>query len=239
MNALISIVIVEDRADYRSALVSALASESRFNLAGVYESAEQAMMGIVDAFANDELEMPLVVLMDIGLPEMSGIECVHALKATFPDVLFMMLTTFNHDEAIFEALAAGAHGYLLKDSSHEEIIRSIIELSSGGAPMSAQIARRIVQTFHSTSEPPLADHNRTRGMHTPPNTAQKFASTLTTILSVRECEVLSHLSKGYSYQEIADALFISLSTVRTHLYRIYTKLHVSNRHEALLKAKML
>jgi DNA-binding NarL/FixJ family response regulator len=160
---------------------------------------------------------PKVVLMDISLGGISGIEVVRALKASHPEILFMMCTIYEDDEQIFEALSAGASGYILKKTPPGKLLEGIQELMEGGSPMSSQIARKVVAAFQNKkSDKPNVDAELD-------------------ILSKREKEILEMLSKGLLYKEIADAMFISIETVRKHVYHIYEKLHVSNRIEAVNK----
>jgi len=156
---------------------------------------------------------PDVVLMDINLPGMSGIECTRKLKARQPGLSIMVLTVYDDDEMIFESLKAGASGYLLKKTPPAKLLEAILELHNGGSPMSSRIARRVVQAFQAMGPSSKETEN----------------------LSKREHEVLSYLVKGYRYKEIAETLFISIETVRTHLRNIYEKLHVRSRSEAVLK----
>ena len=158
-------------------------------------------------------EKPDVVLMDINLPDLSGIECVRRLKAEYPDLQIMMLTMYEDSEQVFQALAAGASGYLVKRTPPGQLIEALKEVHQGGSPMSMQIARMVVDSFHHMG--PARDE--------------------TANLTPREEEILSHLAKGLRYKEIADTLFISVETVRSHLRRIYEKLHVRSRTEAVVK----
>jgi DNA-binding NarL/FixJ family response regulator len=151
--------------------------------------------------------------MDISLPGMSGIECMRQVKAIRPEMQFLMFTVFEDAEQIFQALSAGANGYLLKNASPDKIIEAIRELHQGGAPMSAAIARKVVGSFRPAAA-------------VPDNSG----------LSVREREVLEYLAKGLLYKEIGDQLGISTGTVRQHIHHIYRKLHVQNRTEAINKA---
>jgi len=154
------------------------------------------------------------VIMDINLPGMSGIECIRQVKKKVPRTQFMMFTVYENDEKVFEALKAGASGYLLKNTGLLQLIEALKELYNGGSPMSANIARKLVNIFqeeHADEEP-------------------------TTGLSKRENEILQLLSKGLLYKEIADKLGISTGTVRQHIHKIYEKLHVQNRTEAINKA---
>jgi DNA-binding NarL/FixJ family response regulator len=152
--------------------------------------------------------------MDINLGKMNGIECVRRIKPQHPDILFMMCTVYEEDEKIFEALAAGANGYILKKTTPSKMLEAIKELYEGGAPMSSQIARKVVNAFQKVPD----------GSHAQIDT-----------LSNREAEILELLAKGLLYKEIASQLFIAQETVRKHVYHIYEKLHVNNRIEAVNK----
>lgn len=186
-------------------MVSLLTLDERFEVLASFTDAERA---------TDELEawQPDIVIMDINLPGMNGIECIRKVKSQCPDTQFIMFTIYEDDEKVFEALAAGASGYLLKKTPLGRICESLVELHSGGSPMSTQIARKVI--------------NRLRVDERSNNVE---------ILSVRENEVLQFLAKGFLYKEIADKLSISTSTVRQHIHRIYDKLHVQNRTEAINK----
>jgi DNA-binding NarL/FixJ family response regulator len=155
---------------------------------------------------------PQVVLMDLNLPQMSGIDCIRRLKELLPATQIIVLTVYEDSEHIFRALKAGACGYLLKRSDPDEVLDAVKDAREGGAPMSSQIARRVVLSFHEPS--PAAE---------------------TTSLTERETEILSLLSKGFANKEIADKMQISVPTVRTHLRHIYEKLHVRSRTEAIIK----
>jgi DNA-binding NarL/FixJ family response regulator len=151
--------------------------------------------------------------MDIQLPRMSGIECVEKLKVQNPDIQVMMLTVYEDDEKVFKSILAGASGYILKRTPPAELLEAIRELHEGGSPMSDQIARKVVQAFQQMGKSSKETEN----------------------LSSREMEILSYLARGYNDKEIADKLFLSIKTVRTHLRNIYKKLHVRSRTEAVLK----
>jgi DNA-binding NarL/FixJ family response regulator len=205
-----SVAIVEDNNDIRLALEQIIESSDDYTLAGSCISGEEALVKL-------PILNPKVVLMDIGLGGMSGIEVVRELKTTNPEILFMMCTIYDEDEKIFEALSAGASGYILKKTSPAKLLEGIKELIEGGAPMSSQIARKVVAAFQNK-----------------PATASAVGSALD-VLSKRENEILEMLSTGLLYKEISDKLYISSETVRKHVYHIYEKLHVSNRVEAVNK----
>ncbi len=207
----INVCIVDDNRDIRSALEQIIIMSEGFNLLGAFENAEEAVNNI-------PVLQPEVVLMDIHLGDgPSGIECVRQIKADNPSILFMMCTVYEDDEKIFEALSAGASGYILKKTAPVKLLEAIRELHAGGAPMSSQIARKVVAAFQhkQSAEVNLLDNP------------------LLSVLSNREKEILEHLAKGLLYKEIAAQLFISQETVRKHVYHIYEKLHVNNRVEAI------
>jgi DNA-binding NarL/FixJ family response regulator len=208
----ITVCIVDDNKDIRSALEQIVIMSDGYRLLGSFASAEEAIEKI-------PLLNPQVVLMDINLGGMSGIECVRILKPRYPEILYMMCTVYEEDEKIFEALRAGASGYILKKTAPGKLLDAIRELSEGGAPMSSQIARKVVAAF--------------RGKPITEGFVQEDESI--NILSNREKEILELLSKGMLYKEIATSLFISPETVRKHVYHIYEKLHVNNRVEAINK----
>ncbi len=205
----ITLAIVEDLDEVREGLKSFLALGPDFKVLGTYKSGEEAAEAI-------PLLKPDIVIMDINLPGMSGIECVRIIRKLNIPTQFMMFTVYENDEKVFEALKAGASGYLLKNTSLIQIIEALKELYQGGSPMSANIARKLVRNFQEQT-----NHD------TPADI---------TPLSNRENETLHLLSQGLLYKEIADKLGISTSTVRQHIHRIYEKLHVQNRTEAINKA---
>jgi DNA-binding NarL/FixJ family response regulator len=208
----IRVCIVDDNKDIRSALEQIVSMSEGYHLCGSCSNAEEALQKI-------PLLNPEVVLMDINLGEgFSGIDCVRELKQQNADILFMMCTVYEEDDKIFEALTAGANGYILKKTAASRLLESIKELHEGGAPMSSQIARKVVAAFRNKSQ---AENN----------TVRKPLSAL----SKRENEILELLSKGLLYKEIAAQLFIDPETVRKHVYHIYDKLHVNNRVEAVNK----
>ena len=206
----ISVAIVEDNNDIRHALEQIIESADDYTLAGSCISGEEALVKL-------PILNPKVVLMDIGLGGINGIEVVRELKATHPEMLFMMCTIYDEDEKIFEELSAGASGYILKKTSPAKMLEGIKELIEGGAPMSSQIARKVIEAF--TQKEKTNDHFQD--------------------LTRREQEILGHLSNGYRYKEIADLLFVSIETVRTHIRNIYEKLQVNTRVEALKKTGLL
>ena len=218
----ISVCIVDDNKDIRSALEQIILMADGYTLAGSFSDAEEAMQKI-------PLVKPNIVLMDINLGDgENGIDCVRQLKPQHPDILFMMCTVYEEDEKIFEALKAGANGYILKKTAPGKLLDALRELYEGGAPMSSQIARKVVNAFHRASETAHEGGNSETGGAAAPAKA-------ISILSNRENEILELLAQGMLYKEIAARLFISQETVRKHVYHIYEKLHVNNRVEAINK----
>lgn len=203
----ISICIVEDMPEIRKELENIIRSSEELELLASFESAE-------DALEDLERLQPNIVIMDINLPRMDGISCVQQASLICPKTQFMMFTIFENSDQVFDALAAGASGYLLKNTPAPKMIEAIIELYNGGAPMSAQIARKLVTTFQKREHQSNEDFK---------------------LLSKREKEIMELLAKGFLYKEIADKLSISTGTVRQHIHNIYEKLHVQNRTEALNK----
>ncbi|HWR32040.1 MAG TPA: response regulator transcription factor [Chitinophagaceae bacterium] len=203
----ITLAIVEDLDEVRDGLHNFLALSPEFKVLDTYKTAEQALYDIPQL-------KPDIVIMDISLPGMNGIECIRQLKDKSPGTQFMMFTVYENDEKVFEALKAGAAGYMLKNTGLVQLIESLKELHKGGSPMSSNIARKLVTVFR--------EH-------------QKEADPIEA-LSSRENEVLQLLAKGLLYKEIADQLSISIATVRQHIHHIYEKLHVQNRTEAINKA---
>lgn len=202
----IKICIVEDLKEVRDGMTSLLTLDERFEVLATFSDAE---------IAADELPawQPDIIIMDINLPGMNGIECIKKVKPQCPGSQFIMFTIYEDDEKVFEALTAGASGYLLKKTPLGKITDSLLELHSGGSPMSTQIARKVISRLQNNQ--PSAEIK---------------------VLSARENEVLQLLAKGLLYKEIAEKLFIATDTVRQHIHRIYEKLHVQNRTEAINKA---
>ncbi len=202
----ISVAIVEDDRGVREALKAIVQKAPSLSLAAAYENAECAEEGI-------PASRPDVALVDINLPGKSGITLVAELKAKFPKLQVMMITVYEDSDQIFDSLRAGASGYLLKRSSPQEIVQAVELLKAGGAPMSAEVARKVVDFFNKNS-----------------NERSDLKQ-----LTSRELEILKELSKGYRYKEIAERLKIGVETVRTHVHHIYEKLHVESRTEAVVK----
>lgn len=202
----IRVSIVEDNRGTRESLTELLGRASALRCVGAHPSGEEALERIPGESAD-------VVLMDINLPKMNGIECVARLKEKLPKMQVLMLTTYEESDLIFDSLRNGASGYLLKNMHPSELIQAIEQVHAGGAPMSMQIARKVVTHFQK--------------IKTPQSDVEK--------LTRREQEILALLAKGYLYKEIADQLGITLSTVRAHLHTVYEKLHVQTRTEAVVK----
>lgn len=202
----IRVAIVEDDEQVRENLARLVGEAKGFECMATFSSGEQAL-------ASWPRRAPDVVVMDINLPGISGVECVRQLKSRYPDIHIVMLTVYDDSERIFQALQMGAAGYLLKRSTTAEILHAIEDVHGGGAPMSSYIARKVVQSFRrqGTSDKPTEN------------------------LSKRETDVLEYVSRGYSNKEIADALGLKAETVRGYLKTIYTKLHVRSRTEAAMK----
>jgi DNA-binding NarL/FixJ family response regulator len=202
----VRVAVVEDRTEDRETLAVLLEGTPGFDCVAACGNADEA----IDTLPSLE---PDIVLMDIQLPGISGIECVERLQALLPDTQFMMLTVVEDHDLIFRSLAAGATGYLLKKTPQARLLEAIHELRAGGAPMSGQVARKVVAAFRQS---PAVN-----------NEASK--------LSPGEQSVLERLARGLLYKEAAQELGISVSTVRTHVWHIYRKLQVHNRTEAILK----
>lgn len=203
----ITLAIVEDLDEVRDGLKNFIGLSSDFKVLDTFKTAEEALYDIPRL-------KPDIVIMDISLPGMNGIECIRQVKDKCPGTQFMMFTVYENDDKVFEALKAGASGYLLKNTGLVQLIEALKELYNGGSPMSANIARKLVTYFRFTEK----------------------ENQPVEILSGRENEILQLLAKGLLYKEIADQLGISTNTVRQHIHKIYDKLHVQNRTEAINKA---
>jgi DNA-binding NarL/FixJ family response regulator len=202
----ISVSIVEDSDQVRGTLARLINRAEGFTCLSQYGSAEAGLEAL-------PREKPNVVLMDINLPGMNGVECVRRLKQVAPEIQVVMLTVYEDTENIFNALAAGASGYLLKRTSTAELLAAIRDVHRGGSPMTTHIARKVVQSFQRPTAAPQQTES----------------------LSPREQEVLDHLAQGFLYKEIADKLGVSYETVHTYIRRIYEKLQVRTRTEAVAK----
>lgn len=203
---LITIAVVEDVRGTRENLMELLRRSPGLNCIGAFSSGEEALKKL-PALAPD------VVLMDINLPGMNGVQCTAQLKPILPKAQILMLTSYENGDLIFESLRAGASGYMMKNTEPDEIIHAIEQVHAGGSPMSMQIARKVVSHFQEIKKP-----------------SAEFEQ-----LTPREKEILSLLAKGFLYKEIADQLQISLHTVRGHVHLVYEKLHVQSRSEAIIK----
>jgi DNA-binding NarL/FixJ family response regulator len=205
-NVAIAVSIVEDDAQARKILAGWVSHAPGFRLNGDWGDAEAALAALPE-------KKPNVVLMDINLPGMSGVDAVKKLKAILPETQFVMLTVYEDADHIYNALAAGATGYLLKETPRQELLSAVENVHRGGSPMTSNIARKVVQSFGQTHPSvPAADD-----------------------LSPREQEVLDLLARGYLYKEIAERLNISVPTVNTYVRRVYEKLHVRSRAQAVAK----
>jgi len=200
----ITVSIVEDNDQLRGTLARVISRAEGFQCLSQHANAETALEAL-------PRERPNVVLMDINLPGMSGVECVRRLKQLLPEVQVVMLTAYEDTENIFNSLAAGASGYLLKRTSSAELLEALKDVQKGGSPMTTHIARKVVQSFQKAGDSPTSTEN----------------------LSAREQEILDCLSQGFLYKEIAEKLGISYETVHTYIRRIYEKLQVRTRTEAV------
>ena len=202
---MISVLIVEDHEDIQLLLQTVVSRDANYTCVGVVSTGADALKKIPEL-------LPDVVLMDIGLPDISGIDCVRKLKPICPNVEFIMCTIYDEDEKVFQSLEAGANSYILKKSKPELLLTAIREVYEGGSPMSSDIARKIVARMQRNDK-----------------------ARINCGLTPREEEVLGKLAKGLTYAETADQLFISVKTLKKHIYNIYEKLHVDNKVEALNK----
>jgi len=202
----ISVVIVEDDKLIREGIAELLKSTPGFTLNTVFENCETALKEIFE-------DLPDVILMDISMPGMNGIECVKKITTENSEVKIIMLTVYEEEQKIFDSLRAGASGYILKRSSLQEILSSIKEVVNGGGPMSPVIANKVLNYFNKSGR-------RSKELN----------------LTTRETEILKELVEGHGYKKISELLFISLDTVRSHIKSIYQKLHVNSKSEAVAKA---
>jgi DNA-binding NarL/FixJ family response regulator len=205
----ISVAIVEDDSSARKIFVSWINRAEGFRCVGEYGDAESALEALPSLRPN-------VVLTDINLPGLNGVECVRRTKPVLPETQFVMLTVYEDADHIFQALAAGASGYLLKQVPRAQLLDALRDVNKGGSPMTSKIARKVVQAFH--------------GPHS--------ASAELAELSPREQELLDLLARGFLYKEIAEAMKISVGTVNTYIRRIYEKLHVRSRSQAVAKTRL-
>jgi len=204
---MISVGLIEDTENYSIAMASLLRLSGELQLAGVWKDAESAMIGVPGI-------LPDVILTDIQLPGMNGIECIRKLKMDCPSIQFMILTVFEEDGKIFEALNAGATGYLLKSAPPEMIFNSIKEIHNGGSPMSPGIARKIISHF----QPAIIKDGQQ-------------------IFTTREKQVLDLMAEGKLVKEIASGLNVTVHAIKKHIKNIYLKMHVQNKVEAVMKWK--
>ena len=205
-NMQIKVAIVDDDEGIRTSLAALIRRAPALKLAGDYPDAETALKEI-------PRHPPDVVLMDINLPGIKGVECVRQLKSTLPKVQFLMLTVYEDSDSLFNSLKAGASGYLLKRTASARLLEAIRDVHGGGSPMTPQLARRVVQFFSKPAEGELSVSRLTPG----------------------EREFLNQLANGYAYKEIADRMKISIDTVRSYVRTVYEKLHVHSRTEAVVK----
>lgn len=205
-NKIISVVIVEDDAQIREGISVLIQSTEGFELKGAFGDCQSALKNLEDI-------LPDVFLMDISMPGLTGIECTSKIKSTYPSANIIMLTVYEDDAQIFDSLRAGASGYILKRTPLDQILEAIKDVQSGGAPMTPSIAKRVLNFFNDAGNK-LKEYNLTQ----------------------RENEILNELVSGLSYKKIAETLFISLDTVRSHIKNIYQKLQVSSKSEAVVKA---
>jgi DNA-binding NarL/FixJ family response regulator len=208
---MIRVAIVEDDVEIRNMVSELIQSDSNYKLSGIYGSSEE----FLKYFTNN---IPDVVILDIHLPGINGIECLKKAKVQLPDIQYIMFTVFEDDDSVFEALRAGATGYFLKKSTPSAIFDAIQNVYDGGSPMSPEIARKVIIN--------LQQGNKT------------IHSQYVELLTPRENEILTALSKGLRYKDISDKLFISMDTVRSHIRNIYEKLQVNNRTAAVKKASL-
>ena len=206
MKKITTVSIVDDEPDLREHIAGYLAAAGDVRCKSAYASAEEALQHLPE-------DKPDVILMDINLGGMDGIECVRRLKALMPEAQVLMLTVFEDTDKIFRALSAGASGYLLKRMSPKKLLDAIAEVLDGGSPMSAPIARKVVQSFQCA----------------------RSAANESAALSQRELSVINGLAQGLAYKQIAHELGVSIHTVRNYIRRIYEKLHVQSRTEAVAK----
>ena len=204
----IKVSIVDDNEGIRSSLAALIRRAPTLKLLGEYPDAETAVKEI-------PAKVPDVVLMDINLPGMNGVECVRQLKAALPKLQVLMLTVYEDSDSLFNSFKAGASGYLLKRTASARLLEAIHEVNTGGSPMTPQLARRMVQFFNAPAKNP-ADPQMSR-------------------LTPGEREFLEQLANGYAYKEIADRMKISIDTVRSYVRTVYEKLHVHSRTEAVVK----
>lgn len=216
----IRVAIVDDDRGTRQALAGFLQADSEIECVGTFGSAEEALRDL-------PAKRPDVVIMDVNLPKMNGVQCVRELVGRLPDVQVVMLTVYDNTDVIFQSLAAGAKGYLLKPIRAAQLLAAVRDVIGGGAPLTSNIARKLVQAFAEPATP------SNKAVPLPETDAKREA--VEAALSPREREVLDLLARGYLYKEIAAHFKVSYSTVHTHIERIYHKLHVRSRAQAVAK----
>lgn len=213
----VRVAVVEDDSVIRARLQQFVGARPGLQCIATFSDAESAL-ATLPSLAPD------VVLMDIQLPGRSGIDCVADLRPMLPRTQFVMLTTFDDEDLVFNAIKAGANGYLLKRAGTEEILDAVANVHQGGSPITSSIARKVVQAFRRiAAEAP------------PPKTEAEAPSSSDQRLAPREEEMLGHLARGLPYKEVADRMDISIDTVRSYIRRVYEKLQVHSRHEAVIK----
>jgi len=203
----INVIIFEDNKHLRESLQLLISSSRQFNCIGAFADTRNVL-----AVVNNL--MPDVIIMDIEMPIMNGIDATRLIKQKFPDIPIVILTIFDDSEKIFRALHAGGSGYLLKNSSPEEILNGVMEVYNGGSALSPQVAKKVIQFFQTVTPAQPNDYN----------------------LTPKEKELLQHLVDGMSYKMIADVMHVALETVKSHVKNVYRKLHVSSSNEAIAKA---
>lgn len=202
MNHFIKTVIIEDNFPLATGYKKIIDASNKYKVISIYQTCEKAIENLKD-------DAPDIILMDIELPNMDGVEGTKIIKKKYPDIEILIITVYENSQTVFDALCAGAAGYLSKNSSKNELVKALDELMDGGAPMSINIAKMVVSSFRKSTN---------------------------SILTERETEVLSLLSSGKSYNSVAEKLFISINTIRFHIKNIYEKLQVNSREEAIEKA---
>ena len=217
----IRVAVVEDDARLRQTFVDVLESSAEFRCVGAFATGAEAVDGIPKL-------VPDVVIMDVNLPDTTGVECVKTLAPKLPGTQILMVTVYQDPDTTFQALAAGAHGYLVKPVLPERLLEAIREIRAGGVPMSRTIARKVIETFRSREAAEAAGTSAARS---------SAASLDDESLTPREQQVLELLVEGFSYKEISQRLGISTSTVGTYVQRIYEKLHVSSRREIMARRR--